>query len=52
MANFENGSFLFESNATQKTISLNKQFSNPIVVKVTPINKNINALNNAIIIRS
>ena len=42
MSNFENGRFTFEENSTQKTINLTKQFANPVVVKVTPVNKNIN----------
>lgn len=42
MSNFENGRVTFEENSTQKTINLTKQFTNPVVVKVTPINENIN----------
>jgi hypothetical protein len=42
MSNFEHGSFLFESGITQKTINFNNNYNNPVVIKITPINKNIN----------
>jgi hypothetical protein len=42
MAIYEVGSFLFEANQNQKTISLSRTYNNPITVTLTPVNENIN----------
>lgn len=42
MAIYEVGSFLFEANQNQKTVSLSKTYNNPITVTLTPVNENIN----------
>lgn len=42
MAIYEVGSFLFEANQSQKTVSLSKTYNNPITVTLTPVNENIN----------
>ena len=42
MASSENGSFLFDAGTQQKTINLNNTYVNNIVIKITPVNSNIN----------
>tara|TARA_B100001057_G_scaffold419021_1_gene438605 strand:- start:2945 stop:3169 length:225 start_codon:yes stop_codon:yes gene_type:complete len=42
MSNYENGRFIIESDAHEKTISLTNNYTNQIVVKLSPVNKNIN----------
>ena len=42
MSNYENGRFTFEPNTHEQTINLTNNYTNQIVVKLSPVNKNIN----------
>ena len=42
MSNYENGRFIIESDTHEKTINLTNNYTNQIVVKLSPVNKNIN----------
>lgn len=42
MSNYEHGTFTFLQNTTEKRVDLSRSYDNQIVIKVTPINKNIN----------
>jgi len=42
MSNYEHGKFTIEQDSYDKTVYLNNSYSNEIVVKLSPINKNIN----------
>ena len=42
MSNYEHGKFTIEQDTYDKTVYLNNNYNNEIVVKLSPINKNIN----------
>ena len=42
MSNYEHGKFTIDQGSYDKTVYLNKSYSSEIVVKLSPINKNIN----------
>lgn len=42
MSNYEHGTFTFLQNVTEKRVDLSRSYDNQIVIKVTPINKNVN----------
>ena len=41
MANYEHGRFTFNQDEYLKTIELNNEYNNQVVIKLTPLNNNI-----------
>tara|TARA_A200000159_G_C7330261_1_gene342616 strand:+ start:1674 stop:1895 length:222 start_codon:yes stop_codon:yes gene_type:complete len=42
MSNYEHGRFIIEQGIYDKTVYLSNSYNNEIVIKLSPINKNIN----------